>query len=145
MTSENYAKLETDFINQLFDLVNSQHAHEKLGAILAIEEIIEGSKNAGASAESTQGVNLANYLRLCFKQINDSPVLYAASRALGKLVRTYGGTLTLETVEAMTVAAIDWLGGASPSVRRGGWNIRSMNGAIFGVLSNTGNLRLSFV
>lgn len=110
MSAEAYAKLETDFINQLFDLVNSPHAHEKLGAILAIEEIIEGSKNAGGSAESTQGVNLANYLRLCFKQINDAPVLYAASRALGKLVRTYGGTLTLETVEAMTVAALDWLG-----------------------------------
>ena len=41
LSAEAYAKVETDFINQLFDLVNSAYAHEKLGAILAIEEIIE--------------------------------------------------------------------------------------------------------
>ena len=88
-------------ISQL--VVQSIDTAEKLGGILAIEQLITFDGD-DAAQKTTQ---FSNYLKSALRS-NDNAVLIFAARALGHLA-TPGGALTAELVEAEVSYALEWL------------------------------------
>ncbi|KAL6718509.1 phosphatidylinositol kinase-related protein kinase tor1 [Lecanora helva] len=88
-------------ISQL--VVQSNDTAEKLGGILAIEQLI--TFDGDDPAQKT--THFSNYLRAALRS-NDNAVLVFAARALGHLAIP-GGALTAELVEAEIQSALEWL------------------------------------
>ena len=84
-------------------VVQSNDTAEKLGGILAIEQLI--TFDGDDAAQKT--TRLSNYLRAALRS-NDNAVLIFAARALGHLAIP-GGALTAELVEAEVQSALEWL------------------------------------
>eukprot|EP01133_Synstelium_polycarpum_P000171 gene171-204_t len=103
MTNENFTRFMQDVNIIIFELVNSNGTVEKIGGILAIDELIDVDYDENA-AKITK---LANYLRIGLTT-NDPTVMLMASKALGRLARS-SGTLTAECVEFEVTRALEWL------------------------------------
>lgn len=88
-------------ISQL--VVQSNDTAEKLGGILAIEQLI--TFDGDDAAQKT--TRYSNYLKSALRS-NDNAVLIFAARALGHLAIP-GGALTAELVEAEVSSALEWL------------------------------------
>eukprot|EP01132_Coremiostelium_polycephalum_P005602 gene5602-6970_t len=112
MTNENFTKFMQDVNNLIFELVNSSGIPEKIGGILAIDELIDVDYDENA----TKITRLANYLRIGLSS-NDHTVMQMASKALGRLARS-SGTLTAECVEFEVTRALEWLSGERFEARR---------------------------
>ncbi|KYQ91695.1 protein kinase [Tieghemostelium lacteum] len=112
MTNENFTKFMQDVNNLIFELVNSSGVNEKIGGIMAIDELIDVDYDENA----TKITRLANYLRIGLCS-NDYTVMLMASRALGRLARS-SGTLTAECVEFEVTRALEWLSGERYEARR---------------------------
>ena len=97
---ENYAAINQR-IAQL--VVMSQEPNDKIGGIIAVEQLI--SFNGDDSAQKT--TKFSSYLRAALRS-NDNEVLVYASRALGRLAMP-GGALTAELVESEVKSALEWL------------------------------------
>lgn len=86
------------FINQLYDrvssLLDSSDVAENLGALRAIDELIDVALGENASKVS----KFSNYLRTVFELKCDTEILVLASRVLGHLARA-GGAMTADEVE----------------------------------------------
>jgi FKBP12-rapamycin complex-associated protein len=93
MTGEMFAKFLADLHNQVFELVNGTAISDKIGGILAIDELIDIDYDENA----TKITRLSNFLRICLST-PDHTVMVMAAKALGRLART-GGTHTAECVE----------------------------------------------
>eukprot|EP01132_Coremiostelium_polycephalum_P002833 gene2833-3519_t len=114
ITNENFTKFMQDVNNLIFELVNSSGVPEKIGGILAIDELIDVDYDENA----TKITRLATYLRTGLTS-NDFTVMYMASKSLGRLVRTSStGTLTAECVEFEVTRALEWLSGDRYETRR---------------------------
>eukprot|EP01113_Clastostelium_recurvatum_P006582 TRINITY_DN1298_c0_g1_i1.p1 TRINITY_DN1298_c0_g1~~TRINITY_DN1298_c0_g1_i1.p1 ORF type:complete len:2380 (+),score=927.36 TRINITY_DN1298_c0_g1_i1:62-7201(+) len=103
MGGETFTKFMNDLNGHIFELVNSTGVQEKIGGILAIDELIDVDYDENA----TKITRLANFLRLGLATTEPS-VLLIASKALGKLARS-SGTLTAECVEFEVKRALEWL------------------------------------
>lgn len=88
----------TRFMDTLYDqlsaLVNSSEVSDNLGAVRAIDELID--VRLGETA--TKIAKFAEYLKKIFEEKQDPEVLIAASVALGHLAKV-GGALTADVVE----------------------------------------------
>ncbi|CAM6130085.1 unnamed protein product [Calypogeia fissa] len=98
----------TRFMDTLYDqlsaLVNSSEVSDNLGAVRAIDELID--VRLGETA--TKIGRFAEYLKKIFEEKQDHEVLIEASVALGHLARV-GGALTADVVEYQVKRALDWL------------------------------------
>ena len=119
--ADNYAELPGDrfqeFMNTINNrisvlVINSTDASDKIGGILAIEQLI--AIDVGDAAQATP--RYSNCLKQAL-QTNDNKVLIFAARALGHLA-TPGGAFTAELVEAEVSRALEWLSTERQEVRR---------------------------
>ncbi|XP_038681159.1 serine/threonine-protein kinase TOR isoform X1 [Tripterygium wilfordii] len=98
------------FMDQLYDrisvLLESNDVAENLGALRAIDELIDVALGENASKVS----KFSNYMRTVFEVKRDPEVLGLASRVLGHLARA-GGAMTADEVEFQVKMALDWLHG----------------------------------
>ena len=93
-------------------VINSTDASDKIGGILAIEQLI--AIDVGDSAQAT--TRYSSCLRHAL-QSNDNKVLVFAARALGHLA-TPGGAFTAELVESEVQRALEWLSTERQEIRR---------------------------
>eukprot|EP01135_Chromosphaera_perkinsii_P003113 Nk52_evm2s236 gene=Nk52_evmTU2s236 len=105
-------KFNDDLNKSLMNLVHSSDVSEKLGGIMAIDELIdiEGESNA------TKISRFANYLRIVLPG-GDPQVMTSAAKALGHLALA-GGTLTADFVEFEVKRSLEWLQGERNESRR---------------------------
>ncbi|KAL1564547.1 non-specific serine/threonine protein kinase [Salvia divinorum] len=105
------------FMDQLYDritgLLDSNDVAENLGALRAIDELIdvEIGENAVKVAKIT------NYMRTAFEAKREPETLVIASKVLGHMARA-GGAMTADEVERMVRIALDWLRGDRVEYRR---------------------------
>ncbi|XP_022148800.1 serine/threonine-protein kinase TOR [Momordica charantia] len=105
------------FMDQLYDrisiLLESNDVAENLGALRAIDELIDVALGENASKVS----KFSNYIRNVFELKRDPEILVLASRVLGHLARA-GGAMTADEVERQVKVALDWLRGERVEYRR---------------------------
>ncbi|XP_021776173.1 serine/threonine-protein kinase TOR-like [Chenopodium quinoa] len=98
------------FMDQLYDrissLLESGDVAENLGALRAINELIDLPLGESASRVS----KFSNYIRTVFELKREREILVLASRVLGHLARA-GGAMTADEVEHQIRNALDWLRG----------------------------------
>lgn len=86
------------FMDQLYEritnLLESSDVAENLGALRAIDELIDLKLGENASKIS----KFSNYMRTVFESKRDPEILILASRVLGHLARA-GGAMTADEVE----------------------------------------------
>ncbi|KAJ8764782.1 hypothetical protein K2173_009184 [Erythroxylum novogranatense] len=96
------------FMDQLYErissLLESSDVAENLGALRAIDELIDVALGENASKVSKSSI----YMRNVFENKRDPDLLALASRVLGHLARA-GGAVTAEEVEFQVKMAVDWL------------------------------------
>ncbi|KAI9108059.1 hypothetical protein K1719_020932 [Acacia pycnantha] len=104
-------------MDQLYDrisgLLESIDVAENLGALRAIDELIDVSLGENASKVS----RFSSYMRNVFEGKRDPEILVHASRVLGHLARA-GGAMTADEVERQVKIALDWLKGNRVEYRR---------------------------
>lgn len=105
------------FMDQLYDrissLLESSDIAENLGALRAINELIDVPLGESASRVS----KFSNYIRTVFEFKREREILVLASRVLGHLARS-GGAMTADEVEHQIRNALDWLRGERVEYRR---------------------------
>ncbi|KAK9166114.1 hypothetical protein Scep_001305 [Stephania cephalantha] len=105
------------FMDQLYEcissLLESSDVAENLGALRAIDELIDVDFGESASKVS----KFSNYMRTIFEVKRDPEVLVLASQVLGHLARA-GGAMTADEVEHQVKTALDWLRGERVEYRR---------------------------
>ncbi|XP_020217117.1 serine/threonine-protein kinase TOR [Cajanus cajan] len=105
------------FMDQLYDrissLLESSDVAENLGALRAIDELIDVALGENASKVS----RFSSYMRIVFDTKRDPEILVLASRVLGHLARA-GGAMTADEVERQVKIALDWLRGNRVEYRR---------------------------
>ncbi|KAL5560921.1 hypothetical protein UlMin_030668 [Ulmus minor] len=105
------------FMDQLYErishLLESNDVAENLGALRAIDELIDVALGENASKVS----KFSNYMRNVFEVKRDPDILELASRVLGHLARA-GGAMTADEVEHQVKTALDWLRGDRVEYRR---------------------------
>ncbi|KAH7665067.1 Non-specific serine/threonine protein kinase protein [Dioscorea alata] len=105
------------FMDQLYDrisfLLESNDFAENLGALRAIDELIDVTLGESASKVS----KFSSYMRTVFEVKRDPEILILASRVLGHLARA-GGAMTADEVERQIKNALDWLRGDRIEYRR---------------------------
>ncbi|CAK0859513.1 unnamed protein product [Prorocentrum cordatum] len=107
MSRGTFSDFMTETTRRIYDLVSSAETHERIGGIMAIDELIE----VPCEDNETKIIRFANYLRMVFQQpVVETPTLTYASRALGHLARA-GGTVTADFVEFELKRSMDWLQG----------------------------------
>jgi len=107
MSGGAYSRFMAETTNRIYDLVTSVETHEKIGGIMAIDELIE----VQCEDNETKIIRFVNYLRIIFQQPSlETSTLTQASRALGHLART-GGPVTADFVDFELSRSIDWLQG----------------------------------
>ncbi|GLT98087.1 hypothetical protein SLE2022_156090 [Rubroshorea leprosula] len=105
------------FMDQLYDrissLLESNDVAENLGALRAIDELIDVALGENASKVS----KFSNYMRTVFDVKRDPDILILASKVLGHLARA-GGAMTADEVEFQVKTALEWLRGDRIEYRR---------------------------
>lgn len=105
------------FMDQLYDrissLLESNDVTENLGALRAIDELIDVTLGENASKVS----KFCNYMRNVFEVKRDPEILILASKVLGHLARA-GGAMTADDVERQIKTALGWLQGERVEYRR---------------------------
>ncbi|XP_017224295.1 serine/threonine-protein kinase TOR isoform X2 [Daucus carota subsp. sativus] len=105
------------FMDQLYEritsLLESNDVAENLGALRAIDELIDLKFGENASKVS----KFSNYMRTVFESKRDPEILILASRVLGHLARA-GGAMTADEVECQVRNALEWLRGERVEYRR---------------------------
>lgn len=105
------------FMDQLYEritgLLASNDVAENLGALRAIDELIDLSLGENASKVS----KFSQYIRSAFETKRDPEILILASRVLGHLARA-GGAMTADEVEHQVKVALEWLQGDRVEYRR---------------------------
>ncbi|PIN07839.1 DNA-dependent protein kinase [Handroanthus impetiginosus] len=105
------------FMDQLYDrissLLESNEVAENLGALRAIDELID----VGMGEDAVKVAKIANYMRTAFEAKREPEILVIASKVLGHLARA-GGAMTADEVERLVKIALDWLRGDRVEYRR---------------------------
>ncbi|KAK3011996.1 hypothetical protein RJ639_011254, partial [Escallonia herrerae] len=105
------------FMDLLYDrittLLESSDVAENLGALRAIDELVDLTLGESASKFS----RFSNYIRTVFEAKRDPEILILASKVLGHLARA-GGAMTADEVERQVKSALEWLCGERVEYRR---------------------------
>jgi FKBP12-rapamycin complex-associated protein len=105
------------FMDLLYDtitsLLESNDVAENLGALRAIDELIDLALGESALKVS----KFSNYMRTVFEVKRDPKILILASKVLGHLARA-GGAMTADDVERQVKTALEWLRGERVEYRR---------------------------
>lgn len=98
------------FMDQLYDrissLLDSSDVAENLGALRAIDELIDVALGENASKVS----KFSGYMRTVFEVKRDREILVLASKVLGHLARA-GGAMTADEVEFQVYGYVHFLFG----------------------------------
>ncbi|CAI9104219.1 OLC1v1002849C2 [Oldenlandia corymbosa var. corymbosa] len=105
------------FMDHLYDRINSllesNEVTDNLGALRAMDELIDVSFGENASKVS----RFSNYMRTVFESKRDREILVVSSKVLGHLARA-GGAMTADEVERQIKNALEWLRGDRIEYRR---------------------------
>ncbi|KAB2095069.1 hypothetical protein ES319_A01G009900v1 [Gossypium barbadense] len=105
------------FMDQLYDrissLLESNDVAQNMGALRAIDELIDVALGENASKVS----RFSNYMRTVFETKRDPEILVLSSKVLGHLARA-GGAMTADEVEFQVKTALQWLRGDRIEYRR---------------------------
>ncbi|MCO5558518.1 hypothetical protein L7F22_012103 [Adiantum nelumboides] len=101
---EGFTRFMDNLYNRINAFVESSDVTENLGALRAIDELIDMKLGERASKLS----RFAGYLRHIFEEKHDPDVLVAASKILGHFARAGGATMADE-VERQVKHALRWL------------------------------------
>ncbi|XP_065002044.1 serine/threonine-protein kinase TOR-like [Musa acuminata AAA Group] len=110
---EAFSRCMDQFYDKIANLLESNEVADNLGALRAINELIDVALGESASKVS----KLSGYMRTLFEVKRDPEVLVLASEVLGHLVRA-GGAMTADEVERQIKNALDWLHGERIEYRR---------------------------
>ncbi|BFZ53909.1 phosphatidylinositol kinase-related protein kinase tor1 [Savitreella phatthalungensis] len=112
LSGEAFTRFNNDINKRIFELIHSNDICDKLGAIAAIDKLIDIDGEEG----NTKITRFANYLRIVLPG-NDVQAMSMAAKALGRLAVS-GGVLTVEFVEFEIKRALEWLQGDRNENRR---------------------------
>lgn len=103
------------FMDQLYDrltgLLDSNDVAENLGALRAIDELID--VEIGENAVKVG--KIANYMRTAFEAKREPETLVIASKVLGHLARA-GGAMTADEVERLVCSVFSAISGTIPEI-----------------------------
>ncbi|KAI8981018.1 armadillo-type protein [Pilobolus umbonatus] len=102
LSEENQVRFTSDINKRIFELTHGSDTNEKLGAITAIDCLIDLEPEGNAN-------RFHNYLRHMLPY-NDAQVMVPAARALGRLAVS-SSTLTADLVDTQVEHALEWLQG----------------------------------
>ncbi|KAG0181763.1 phosphatidylinositol kinase- protein kinase tor1 [Apophysomyces sp. BC1034] len=100
LSDENLVRFTNNINKRLFEMSHGNDNNEKLGAILAVERLIDFEAEGNA-------LRFDNYLWQLLPY-HDPQVMIPAARALGRLVVS-SSTLTADRVDAKVEQALEWL------------------------------------
>ncbi|PHT56294.1 hypothetical protein CQW23_04780 [Capsicum baccatum] len=105
------------FMDHLYELIttflDSNEVSENLGALRAIDELIDVT----ISENTSKVAKFSNYLSAAFETKRDPKIFVLASKVLGHLDRS-GGAMTADKVECQVKVALEWLRGERIEYRR---------------------------
>eukprot|EP00899_Mesostigma_viride_P025256 jgi/Mesvir1/5915/Mv00684-RA.1 len=104
LSGENLSRFLNDLYARIQHLVNSHEPADRLGAVAAIDALID--MKVGERAQKI--THFGGYLRELFNSSSDPAISLAASKALGHLARV-GGALAADIVESEVRRALEWL------------------------------------
>ncbi|XP_058080505.1 serine/threonine-protein kinase TOR isoform X2 [Magnolia sinica] len=113
LSGEAFSRFMDQLYDRIFGLLESNDVAENLGALRAIDELIDVQLGESASKVS----KFSNYMRIVFDVKRDPEILILASKVLGHLARA-GGAMTADDVERQVKIALDWLRGERIEYRR---------------------------
>ncbi|KAG6466858.1 hypothetical protein ZIOFF_075342 [Zingiber officinale] len=113
LSGETFSRCMDQFYERIANLLESNEVADNLGALRAINELIDVSLGESASKVS----RLTAYMRILFEVKRDPEVLILASEVLGHLVKS-GGAMTADEVERQIKNAFAWLHGERIEYRR---------------------------
>jgi FKBP12-rapamycin complex-associated protein len=106
LKGDNLSSFNSELNRLIFGLTHSPHAHEKLGGISAIENLIE----LESEDNSARLYRFYQYLKPNLP-CNDATVMIAASRALGRVCKHGAQSLGDQFMEFEVLRALDFLQG----------------------------------
>ncbi|WOK94449.1 serine/threonine-protein kinase TOR [Canna indica] len=106
LSGEAFSRCMDQFYDRITSLLESNEVADNLGALRAINELIDVSLGESVSKVS----KLTSYMRTLFEVKRDPEVLVLSSQVLGHLVKS-GGAMTADEVERQIKNAFDWLHG----------------------------------
>ncbi|XP_065623416.1 serine/threonine-protein kinase TOR-like [Quercus suber] len=113
LSGEAFSRFMDQLYERITSLLESSDVAENLGALRAIDELIDVALGENASKVS----KFSSYMRYVFEVKRDPDILILASRVLGHLARA-GGAMTADEVERQVNTALDWLRGDRVEYRR---------------------------
>ena len=94
LSGEAFSRFMDQLYERITSLIESSDVAENLGALRAIDELIDVALGENASKVS----KFSSYMRYVFEVKRDPDILILASRVLGHLARA-GGAMTADEVE----------------------------------------------
>ncbi|KAL3814338.1 hypothetical protein ACJIZ3_015606 [Penstemon smallii] len=113
LSGEAFSRFTDKLYDRITSLIESNEVAENLGALRAIDELID----VGIGENAVTVAKIANYMRTAFEAKRDPETLVVASKVLGHLARA-GGAMTAEEVDWLVKIALDWLHGDRIEYRR---------------------------
>ncbi|KAI4295808.1 hypothetical protein L6164_035812 [Bauhinia variegata] len=113
LSGEAFSRFMDQLYERISNLLESNDVAENLGALRAIDELIDVALGENASKVS----KFSSYMRTVFDTKRDPEILVHASRVLGHLARA-GGAMTADEVERQVKIALEWLRGNRVEYRR---------------------------
>ncbi|KAK8942075.1 Serine/threonine-protein kinase TOR [Platanthera guangdongensis] len=111
LTGESFSRFMDQLYERISGLLESNEVTENLGALRAIDELIDVALGENASKVS----KFSNYMRMVFEVKRDPEILVLGSKVLGHLA---GGAMTADEVERQIKNALAWLRGDRIEYRR---------------------------
>ncbi|XP_010315169.1 serine/threonine-protein kinase TOR isoform X1 [Solanum lycopersicum] len=113
LSGEAFARFMDHLYERVTTSLDSNEVSENLGALRAIDELIDVTISENASKVA----KFSNYMRVAFETKRDPEILVLASKVLGHLARS-GGAMTADEVERQVKVALEWLRGERIEYRR---------------------------
>ncbi|KAG5625291.1 hypothetical protein H5410_010509 [Solanum commersonii] len=113
LSGEAFARFMDHLYERITTFLDSNEVSENLGALRAIDELIDVTISENASKVA----KFSNYMRVAFETKRDHEILVLASKVLGHLARS-GGAMTADEVERQVEVALKWLRGERIEYRR---------------------------
>eukprot|EP01119_Soliformovum_irregulare_P016010 TRINITY_DN4594_c0_g1_i2.p1 TRINITY_DN4594_c0_g1~~TRINITY_DN4594_c0_g1_i2.p1 ORF type:complete len:2365 (-),score=692.80 TRINITY_DN4594_c0_g1_i2:62-7156(-) len=106
LSADKFSTLITDVNTRISLFLNSGQPLERAGSVVAIDELIDVEYELNGSNKFTR---FGNYLHIALTA-SEIPIIATAARALGKLIRTGGGSTEFsETVDSELKRSLEWL------------------------------------
>lgn len=96
LSSEAFSRFMDQLYDRITNLLESNEVAENLGALRAIDELID----VGIGENAVKVAKIAHYMRTAFEAKREPETLVIASKVLGHLARA-GGAMTADEVERL--------------------------------------------